>query len=78
MGPHQALNWYFYGFPIESSNPRFKMEADGLNAVLHVNEVSTATFGRYGLKIEGTDISDDIVFIEGGMEIAIDVLFSSE
>lgn len=71
----QSLNWYFYGAPLEPSNPRYLMETDGLNAVLHINEVSTATLGKYTLKIEGTKISDEVIYSKSELRTYRDFMY---
>ena len=65
LQPNNVLNWYFNGFPLESSNPYLSMEADGLNAVLHISKLFPDVYGTYSLKIEGTGISDSIVLSPG-------------
>ena len=65
LGPHQVLNWYFNEYLLESSNPHFITEADGLNAVLKFVSITEDVYGLFSLKIEGTSIIDDFVFSGG-------------
>ena len=63
----QSLNWYYNGVLLGSPNSRYIMETDGLNAVLHINEVSIATFGKYTLIVEGTKLSESVILSEGDL-----------
>ena len=65
LGSRQVLNWYSNGIPIKSSNSRYSIVADGLNTVLSIKGKFDEVYGIYSLKIEGTNIYADTIFVAG-------------
>jgi len=64
VGPDTKIQWYYNGVMIRpsSSNSHYHLEDDGINSILRIKGTSNHLYGTYLVRIEGTDLFDDIYF----------------
>ena len=65
LGSNQILNWYYNDNLIENSGLMLDHATDGLHTMLTISSQVQSAYGRYSLKIEGTNISDYTTITSG-------------
>ena len=73
VGANTEINWYFNGVMIEPSSlgSHYYLQEDGINSILTIKGTSKDLYGTYLVRIEGTNLFDDMYFKLGMQSIQL-------